>query len=72
LNTNPVDNLKSNKNNDNVNIETMTQDDIRYLIQNLQTYQIELELKNEELRNIRSELTEEKLKNDETFLQGTG
>ena len=72
MNTNPVDNLKSNKNNDNVNIETMTQDDIRYLIQNLQTYQIELELKNEELRNIRSELTEEKLKNDETFLQGTG
>jgi len=64
-----VDNLKSNKNNDNVNIETMTQDDIRYLIQNLQTYQIELELKNEELRNIRSELTKEKLKKDEAFFK---
>jgi len=64
-----VDNLKSNKNNDNVNIETMTQDDIRHLIQNLQTYQIELELKNEELRNIRSELTKEKLKKDEAFFK---
>jgi len=64
-----MDKMKSKRTTARYNIENMTHDDIRHLIQNLKTYQTELELKNEELRNIRSELTKEKLKKDEEFFR---